>query len=168
MYAYEDYYDGPVPMDVDSDTPHNALTSSNTEYNRDIVESIGASSETALVVFSHSSSISKNKTRKDTISKTIRNKIWTTYIGTDRGIGTCFCCGDEISVFKYECGHVISEFNGGHVSIENLRPICSLCNKSMGKTNMTEFMIKNGLKQPPNWFGIHTQPAKLNVIEIID
>jgi len=29
-------------------------------------------------------------------------------------------------------------------TIQNLRPICSLCNGSMGTTNMEEFMKKNG------------------------
>ena len=33
--------------------------------------------------------------------------------------------------------------------IENLRPICGICNKSMGTTHMFEFMEQNGFKPLP-------------------
>ena len=46
----------------------------------------------------------------------------------------CFCCNVEpITFANFECGHVQSGVNGGDDKIQNLRPICSLCNKSMGK-----------------------------------
>ena len=38
--------------------------------------------------------------------------------------------------------HVISEFNGGEININNLRPICNECNLSMGTTNMDVFIKK--------------------------
>ena len=60
--------------------------------------------------------------------------------------GKCFCCKVEtISKANFECGHVQSEHEGGDVTIDNLRPICSLCNKSMGTRNMTEFMQEFGM-----------------------
>lgn len=34
--------------------------------------------------------------------------------------------------FNFEAGHVIPESKGGKTHIENLLPICSTCNKSMG------------------------------------
>ena len=57
----------------------------------------------------------------------------------------CFCCNDiELNgLGSWECGHIISEINGGNLSIENLRPICSGCNKSIATTNMIEYINKN-------------------------
>ena len=46
---------------------------------------------------------------------------------------------------SFHCGHVISEFNGGNATIDNLRPICPSCNSSMGRTNMDIFMMRHGL-----------------------
>jgi hypothetical protein len=84
------------------------------------------------------------KTNK-TISKALKSKVWNTYIGKKKGISKCLCCGDkEISQMDFECGHVLAHINGGKNTVENLRPICSLCNKSMGTTHMFEFMKLNG------------------------
>jgi hypothetical protein len=38
--------------------------------------------------------------------------------------------------------------------IENLRPICSNCNKSIGSKDMDDFMTKYKIKKPKNWNGI--------------
>ena len=35
----------------------------------------------------------------------------------------------------FQCGHIISEYNGGVTEVTNMRPICPGCNQSMGKTN---------------------------------
>lgn len=43
--------------------------------------------------------------------------------------------------------------NGGEVNIDNLRPICGNCNKSIGTKNMDEFMTKYKIKKPENWNG---------------
>jgi 5-methylcytosine-specific restriction endonuclease McrA len=40
-------------------------------------------------------------------------------------------CKNTISVFDYEVGHNIPHSKGGSDSIDNLRAICSRCNKSM-------------------------------------
>src|SRR5207253_4832945 len=78
------------------------------------------------------------------IPSTVRNAVWIKYIGKVYE-GTCFCCGLEtITKSNYECGHIISRKNGGEVHLDNLRPICSLCNKSMGTENMFEFIKKYG------------------------
>lgn len=41
----------------------------------------------------------------------------------------------------FQCGHIISEYNGGVTEVNNLRPICSSCNQSMGKTNWGDWDI---------------------------
>ena len=91
----------------------------------------------------HSKTIKKTR-RKKKIPATVRNTVWIKYNGKVFE-GICFCCKTEsITKSNFECGHIISESDGGEVTIQNLRPICSLCNKSMGKKNMEEFMKKHG------------------------
>lgn len=59
--------------------------------------------------------------------------------------GKCQCCKTElISKNNFDCGHVISEKNGGKVELSNLKPICRSCNSSMATNNMNDFMAKYG------------------------
>jgi 5-methylcytosine-specific restriction endonuclease McrA len=49
-------------------------------------------------------------------------------------------CTTTITPFTFECGHNIPESKGGSTIINNLFPICSSCNKSMGnRYSITEF-----------------------------
>jgi 5-methylcytosine-specific restriction endonuclease McrA len=87
------------------------------------------------------SSAEPQKRSKRTIPKTIRNQVWRKWCGNTLD-GKCFSCG---LLLKYECweaGHIVSEAHGGQTTIDNLRPICLACNRSMGKTNMYDFMRK--------------------------
>ena len=78
------------------------------------------------------------------IPASVRNKVWVTHLGRVYE-ANCVCCGVEpITKSNFECGHIVSRKDGGEISIQNLRPICSLCNKSMGTMNMMEFMKKYG------------------------
>lgn len=80
------------------------------------------------------------------LSKVIRQLVWNKYIGERNGLGKCWCCRNKtISAFEFEAGHVIARANGGEDTVENLRPICSLCNKSMGKENMIEYQKRQNL-----------------------
>lgn len=81
----------------------------------------------------------KKKPKKQYINKALRMKVWNTFIGTDKRKGECYVYDDEIDMFKFETGHVIAESNDGETNINNLKPICGLCNKSMGTNNMEEF-----------------------------
>ena len=96
------------------------------------------------------------KKHKKVIPQVIRKIVWNKYIGLKNSIGKCLCCNaEEISIYNYECGHVISEFNGGDIIIQNLRPICGHCNRSVGSCNMDEFMDKYGIEKCKNWNGIN-------------
>lgn len=87
----------------------------------------------------------KYNINKKTIPKALKNASWNKYIGKDKGTSKCLCCkNNEIDSKHFECGHIISEANGGDISLENLRPICSVCNKSMGTTNMDDFIKQCG------------------------
>jgi hypothetical protein len=84
---------------------------------------------------------------KKAIPKKIKQLVWNSYIGERNGVGICQCCQTtEISQMNFQCGHIISEKNGGDIILSNLAPICSLCNSSMGATNMDVFIKKHGLK----------------------
>ena len=96
----------------------------------------------------------KVRKRKERIPAVVRKIVWTTYVG-DNAHGKCFCCTNFTITFNdFECGHVVSEKNGGAVTVQNLRPICSSCNKSVGARNMDEFMIRYGIKMHPHWNGL--------------
>jgi hypothetical protein len=83
---------------------------------------------------------------------TVRNAVWNIYIGSDKKIGLCLCCGVEnISFGNFHCGHVISRHNKGNNKINNLKPVCALCNNSMGRTNMSKFMDMYGFIKKKNW-----------------
>jgi hypothetical protein len=78
---------------------------------------------------------SGQKRKRSTIPKILREQVWGTYINTLKS--DCLICADKtITAFDFECGHVDAD---GLVSIDNLRPICRLCNSSMGRQNMKEF-----------------------------
>ena len=80
------------------------------------------------------------KQKKKTIPKSLKIAVWNKYIGEDIGKTKCLCCNhQEIRQIDFHCGHVIAERNGGTMAIDNLRPICSQCNLSMGVQNMDEF-----------------------------
>lgn len=77
--------------------------------------------------------------------KPVRNETWYQYIGKEKGVGMCWCCKKtEIAQLNFDCGHVISDHCGGQPTVENLRPICRVCNSSMGAENMREFMKRCG------------------------
>lgn len=78
------------------------------------------------------------KKNKCDIPSKIRSKVWRKQF-PDSLTGTCYCCGEEISNDNYECGHKISEYNGGNVEVSNLEPVCGGCNKSMGIMHMDVF-----------------------------
>ena len=133
------FWDEPTPMDVD--------------YDND------APIEKTL--------IPKRLYRKYTIPKTLKINVWNLYIGKEIGSAKCMCCREsEIIQGHFEAGHVISERDGGATNIENLRPICSLCNKSMGAKNMLEFMKEYGYRKPRNWNGKSDSSKKKDVIII--
>jgi hypothetical protein len=49
----------------------------------------------------------------------------------------------RVTQHNFHCGHVIAEANGGRIHVENLRPICSVYNNSMGTMNMKEFALES-------------------------
>lgn len=83
--------------------------------------------------------------KKQKIPSKVRTDIWATYIGSHIAEHKCICCKRvTIKQTDFEVGHVISEAMGGTLEINNLRPICSVCNKSMGSRNMIDYVKQYG------------------------
>lgn len=76
---------------------------------------------------------------KRKIPKNIHESVWKKYIGNSIH-GKCFCCHKSISSFHFECGHVLPHSKGGSYDINNLRPICSSCNRNMSNMHMYDFI----------------------------
>ena len=85
------------------------------------------------------------KKKKQSIPKQVRVIVWNHYIGEDINKHRCLCCKKVlINNRQFDVGHVISVRDGGTDEINNLRPICSPCNHSMGSKNMIEFVKTYG------------------------
>jgi hypothetical protein len=86
---------------------------------------------------------SKIKKTKKKIPKGFRLLVWQKYLGIEKGKGVCMCCEEkEITQLEFECGHIISEACGGELILNNILPICSLCNNSMGVQNLYHYKKK--------------------------
>ena len=84
------------------------------------------------------------KVKKQSIPKKVKDDVWNTYIGEGIAKHKCLCCKMTIiDKAKFDCGHVISEKNGGTLSIRNLRPVCNGCNLSMSSENMIDYVKKH-------------------------
>jgi hypothetical protein len=89
--------------------------------------------------------IDSKKYSKKSIPKAVKSHIWEHYIGRHINEHRCLCCKKAyIRNTDFVTGHVISEANGGTLEINNLRPICAVCNNGMGKMNMVDYVKKYG------------------------
>ena len=83
--------------------------------------------------------------KRENIPKCVRNALWINFFKTERE-GKCRCCLREtISIGNFHAGHIKAHANGGSTSLDNLVPICMLCNTSMSKMNLNEFIAKYNL-----------------------
>lgn len=90
----------------------------------------------------------KKKGKRKAIGQNIRYKLWHQYFLTVNGL--CHCCQCKISFADFEAGHVVSDADGGEVSLDNLRPICRGCNRGMGTMNMFEYIKLHKFPGPPD------------------
>jgi 5-methylcytosine-specific restriction endonuclease McrA len=69
------------------------------------------------------------------LPKALREQVWLVHIGKHFE-HKCLVgwCENLITPFNFECGHNIPESKGGSSDIDNLRPICGNCNRSMGSS----------------------------------
>lgn len=78
--------------------------------------------------------------RKKQIPKAVKREVWNKIIGEEIGKSKCQCCEKtDITQLNFQCGHIQSEAEGGEIHVNNLLPICEVCNSSMGTKNLYEF-----------------------------
>jgi 5-methylcytosine-specific restriction endonuclease McrA len=59
-------------------------------------------------------------------------------------------CPVRITPFSFEAGHNVPYSRGGMTTLENLRPICMLCNRSMGNKYTIDEFSKQFEHRPPD------------------
>jgi hypothetical protein len=82
-----------------------------------------------------------NKYKKVKMTKPFRIKVWEHWMGKVYE-APCPVCSNLITINTFEAGHIVSEKSGGSTTVENCRPICGGCNKSMGSKSFYEFVKK--------------------------
>ena len=87
--------------------------------------------------------------RKQTIPVAFREQIWLRQFGkVFEGKCPTTWCQNTINVYDFQSGHNIPESKGGPTTPENLIPLCSRCNLSMGNRYTIDEWNKLG-KAPP-------------------
>jgi 5-methylcytosine-specific restriction endonuclease McrA len=90
------------------------------------------------------------KGRKAKIKVALREQVWLRHSGP---VFTSKCqtrwCHNDINVFNFQCGHVLAESKGGPTTVENLVPLCSRCNQSMGTMHMDAWNCLGAEPQQP-------------------
>jgi 5-methylcytosine-specific restriction endonuclease McrA len=88
-------------------------------------------------------------TTRRSIPLAVKQALWNREFGARAGEGCCACCGHAVTYQEVECGHVVSSRNGGTDSVDNIKPLCRTCNRSMGGENMDTFMCAYFTSQGP-------------------
>lgn len=78
---------------------------------------------------------------RQSIPKAVREQTWIRHNGAKFNAKcNVSWCNNKVTPFTFEVGHNVPVSKGGPMSIENLRPICPGCNRSMGnKYTIDEF-----------------------------
>lgn len=88
--------------------------------------------------------------RKAVIPVAFREQIWLRTMGrVYEGKCPVTWCQNKITVHDFQSGHNIPESKGGKTSLDNLIPICSRCNLSMGNRYSIDDWNKLGKSVPP-------------------
>ena len=83
--------------------------------------------------------------KKEMIPKCVRNALWINYFKDSR-TGLCQCCKREtVTIGNFHAAHIIAEINAGKTSLENLTVLCMLCNTSIQRHNVYDFIAKYNL-----------------------
>jgi hypothetical protein len=72
----------------------------------------------------------------------LRCEVWCKRNG-DFLLRKCYICRTDLHFKNFECGHIKAEAKGGKITIDNVEPICSNCNKTMQTMNLNDFINEN-------------------------
>lgn len=95
--------------------------------------------------------------KKAKIPVALREQVWISRMGR-KFEGKCCVdwCNNNITVFDFQSGHNIPESKGGKTTIDNLIPICSRCNLSMGNSYTIE-----------QWCNTFSQKGSSGVVPVV-
>lgn len=88
----------------------------------------------------------KNMRSNQRISQETRSEVWQQYEAMTENHSFlkgnfCYCCQQrEINSFNFECGHRVSLARGGKTQLSNLRPLCLVCIRAMGTSDLDAFV----------------------------
>ena len=96
-----------------------------------------------------------SKKKKAPIRKALREQVWIQKAGKvfETKCSTPWC-ENPMNVFDFHCGHNIPESQGGPTNVENLIPLCSRCNLSMGDSYTIQ-----------EWFALQKRPLSTAIPE---
>ena len=80
--------------------------------------------------------------RRRQIPQSVRVSVWDREFGSHARVGKCTVCGRRIDLFSFQCGHIVSQADGGTEALHNLTPLCPSCNFSMGAENLNVFRAR--------------------------
>lgn len=83
--------------------------------------------------------VGTNANGRKGIPKKIKSSLWKKYYGEVYN-SLCLICNEPISIENFEAGHIIAVAKGGTNHIDNLKPICIGCNRSMGDQDMNMYI----------------------------
>jgi hypothetical protein len=77
--------------------------------------------------------MARSSYKKKKIPRAVREAVWLNHCGRkfERRCMTPWC-KNNINAFDFQTGHNIPESKGGTTTLDNLIPLCSRCNLSMG------------------------------------
>lgn len=78
------------------------------------------------------------------IPAVMREKVWKKVQNNICDAGVCFICDNALRYQDMECGHIVAHALGGCDDVDNLMPVCKVCNRDMGIMNL--YMYKNMVK----------------------
>ena len=98
------------------------------------------------------------KKRKHKIPAALREQVWIHKMGrVFEGKCPVTWCQNTITVFDFQSGHNIPESKGGATNLENLVPLCSRCNLSMGDTYTVD-----------EWCKISSETKTVKTVEVVE
>jgi hypothetical protein len=81
-----------------------------------------------------------DKPNKDDISPTFKNILWANKYGDIIKFAYCPVCNtNPIFSDNFSCGHIFPEVYGGKLTIDNVMPVCTGCNKLMTDKHLYAF-----------------------------
>jgi len=88
--------------------------------------------------------------KRKAIPKWLKIQVWETKIGKQYSSKCFWCKRQEITPFRFHCGHIVSKKNGGKATLENLIPLCAECNTSINSKDMIPLGVECGISFSPN------------------